>query len=278
MKFERVACILAFNYGKCFLKNKGIGGIYMPIFYAASILMLGIFLISSYWLKVNEFYEWKFGEIKVFSKKAAIACLVAGVVLSIAGRIRIEIRMKENTDRFIEAYLCSFNYEAKKISIANEDLDGAIMDSGGYKVFGDYSLRRFKVEELLSIELDRIRNKEAWTMEKWFGTKDVDLNMVYCREPEGELIKTQDGKEVYNFNLYYIDGAERIARENRCREDINSKYSDMNEVERESLVMSYMNQYDIDREFDVAHDFVVDITNSGDIIPNDEIRAFLLKK
>lgn len=234
------------------------------------IISACVFVISSIYLRANEFYEWKFPVVKKVSGIVALAALAMIIVTYTVSNIHIERKEKEQNDMFIMAYSMYDLYDSKYLSVIGKSADKKLFS---YNTPGSpeiYFARAIRLDSQINIDLNNIRDRDEETLRKWFGSTDVDINYVYCRNLNKDL-----DKDEYKFELYYIDTDARNTAREDYRSYINETYPELDEKTRESMAKSLLSQADADRQFEVSEIFEVKADYNGNAIITDDMRAFV---
>lgn len=247
-----------------------------------SICAFGVYIVSSYWVKVNEFYEWKFPEIKFYSLRIAIGLVGIALIWGIASNIKIDLEIKRSIEMFIDAYdVDRYRYDSVSVNLFNDEITRRIVEESQMTPRERYRARNLRANEQLSYELNQLRTGNTEVMTKWFGEKAVGVHNVYVRPLDDKLkIKDSDVVSVdeYQFELYYTDIDKRKSSESRIETEIRKEYKDMSDEQVGQMVRSYLNQADTDRAFDISATIKVKTDADGDIIVNDELRNFVKKE
>lgn len=249
----------------------------MWFFIVIAMIAFGIVIVSNYWIKVNEFYEWKFPEIKKYSLLTGKAAVIIALVWGIVSNIHISIEIKQAKEKFINPYESHFIYGSKAIELFG-DVDKIVFSNSAKYLTGSYQIRARRVNEQLALDLKNIRQKNEDTMKQWFGTVNEDVNMVYCRDLNQEIVDAPDTKQTYTFEFYYTDVAKREEWRQEYKQIIQEEYPNWSPAEQDQLLNSYLNQADTDRAFEISKIIEVETDESGNIIITDEMRGFVSKK
>lgn len=249
----------------------------MEILLFIALLSFAVAIVSHYWIVTNEFYEWKFPEIKKFSIISGQVTVVLALIIYIISNINITIEIKQSRERFINPYSQYRLYRIVDVELF-EDVDKIVFTNQAKYRIGSYKIRARKVNEQIALDLKNIREKNPDTLIKWFGTDDIDINYVYSRDLNQDIVNAPDTKETYTFEFYYTDINKREAWTEEYRDMINKEYSDWSEPEREQLLKSFVAQADLDRAFDITKTFEVSTDEGGNLIITDEMKGFISKK
>lgn len=249
----------------------------MEILVFATLLAFSLSLVSHYWVKTNEFYEWKFPEIRKYSFMVGEVTLALAIIISIVSSINISIEIKQSRERFLSPYSDYRLYRVVDIGLA-EDVEKIVFTNSAKYRIGSYKIRARKVNEQIALDLRNIREKNSDIMIKWFGTDDLDVNYVYSRDLNQNIVNASDTKDTYTFEFYYTDIKKREAWTENCKTMIDREYADWTEPAREQLLKSFVEQADFDRAFDITKVFEVETDEGGNIIITDEMRGFISKK
>lgn len=252
------------------------------IFLILTSVSVIILLMSCYWLKINEFNELMFPQIKKISTYTSVGLAVVTVVVYLVSNIKIHIELQEIKDNFISAYSDYSKYTSHHPELENDVSEQIEALLNGTRTYGRYRAAALKMDSQLRLELNKIRNKDKATLESLFGTSDIEVNNVYVRNELDSLqdkqLKYEYDTGGYEFELYYTDTALRAEKEEQLREQIDSRHSDMSEGERQQLLNSYMEQFDTDRKFDISKKFKFTTSEDGTLIIGDDAKEFIRKK
>lgn len=251
-----------------------------PVLIGVIVISLLAFIMSSYWLKFNEFNELEFPLIKSISSKTFIVSLSCLLVVSIVSNIRFKKEIEEQRKNFIDAYSDYVKFTSNPVKLEN-DISKQIeilLASGTPR--GKYRAALLKADDQLSMTLYKLRAEDKAELERVFGTSDIKIHDVFARR---DLINLSDAEVqqavnsgVYSVELYYTDVSKRASAMESYRESINENYSSLSESERESLLSSYMAQYDTDRSFDVSKEIEFTLNDKNEVVLNEEAKLFIV--
>ena len=211
----------------------------MWLFIVFSMIAFGVSIVSHYWLKMNEFYEWKFPEIRKYSIISGEVALAIAIIWGIVSNIHIAIEMQEAKEKFINPYENHFIYGSKNIELF-EDVNKIVFSNSAKYRTGSYQIRARRINEQIALDFKNIREKEPKTLTKWFGNTDEDVNMVYCRDMNTEIVSAPDTKQTYTFEFYYTDTEKREAWKQEYKQMIQEEYADWFD-KKENELIAYVN-------------------------------------
>lgn len=225
--------------------------------------------MSHVWLKFNEFHEMMFPEIRKYSALVCIVCTILSLSLNVASNIKIHKEIKENRDLFLSAYSDYSKYISLNVSLESNVSDQIKLLLSGSRRYGQYRATVLSIDDQLRTELNKVRNKDKQTLLDWYGSTDVNVNNVYIKSDYENLtdldLKKQADSGGYEFELYYTDA--------NLRKEAEEKYRNM--LHDESLVKSYMTQFDTDKSFDITEKFKVNVDSDGKVIIDDKMKEFI---
>lgn len=246
-------------------------GIVLTVTSVIAICAFLLTVMSTVWLKFNEFHEMMFPEMKKYSSYIFLISAVLSLGLYITSNINIQRQIKENRDLFISAYSEYPRYVSLNVTLEADVSEQIALLKSGSRRYGQYRAIVLSIDDQLRTDLSRIRSGDKQLLLDWYGTSDIKVNEVYLRSDYDSLtdlqLKEQADNGGYEFELYYTDANKRKQAE--------EKYKAL--LKDDSLVKSYMTQFDTDRSFDVTEKFKVNVDNDGNIIVDDKMKEFIKK-
>lgn len=251
-----------------------------PVLIGVMVISLLAVIMSSYWLKFNEFNELEFPLIKKISSRVLLMSIGSLMVVNIVSNLHFKKEIEEQKKCFIDAYSEYVRFSMNPIKLENDiskQID-LLLKSGSPR--GRYRAAILKADDQLSMTLYKLRAKDKSELERIFGTSDVSVHDVFARRDLINLsdsdVKQAVNSGVYLVELYYTDVDKRAEAEETYRNRIAENYSYMSEQEQESLLSSYMTQYDTDRSFDVSKEIKFTLSDKNEVILDDEAKQFIV--